>query len=54
MRTPRPNAGEEYVAYTRLVSAAVWQGAKTGNDFAAFEPCLQQMMDFQRRLAGIL
>ena len=46
--------GEEYVAYTRLVSdaTAAWHDAKAGNDFPVFAPYLQQMMDFQRRLAG--
>ena len=46
--------GEEYVAYTRLVSdaTAAWHDAKANNDFLAFAPYLQQMMDFQRRMAG--
>ena len=45
---------EEYVAYQELSakSDAVWHEAKEKNDFALFEPYLQQMFDASRRMAG--
>ena len=44
----------EYVAYQELSakSDAVWHEAKEKNDFALFEPYLQQMFDASRRMAG--
>ena len=44
----------EYVAYQELAakSDAVWHEAKEKNDFALFEPYLQQMFDASRRMAG--
>lgn len=45
---------EEYVAYTRLINDAesVWHKAKEENDFAAFAPYLEQIVDTNRRFAG--
>ncbi len=44
---------EEYLAYTRLQTEAdaVWHRAKPANDFAAFAPCLEQLIDYNRRFA---
>ncbi len=45
---------EEYVAYSVLVNEAqdVWERAKNDNDFAAFAPYLEKIVDFNRRFAG--
>ncbi len=45
---------EEYVAYTVLQSEAqsVWQKAKADNDFAAFAPYLEKIVDYNRKFAG--
>lgn len=44
---------DEYVAYTELCSRSgdVWHDAKEHNDFASFEPYLQQVFDMTRRIA---
>lgn len=44
---------EEYLAYTRLQTEAdaVWHRAKPANDFAAFAPCLEQLIDYNRCFA---
>ena len=44
---------EEFVAYQRLSIKAddVWQTAKETNDFALFEPYLQEMFDTLKRFA---
>ncbi len=45
---------EEYIAYSVLLNdaQAVWAQAKNDNDFAAFQPYLQKIMDANRKLAG--
>lgn len=45
---------EEYVAYSVLLNdaEAVWHKAKNGNDFDAFAPYLEKIVDFNRKLAG--
>lgn len=45
---------EEYVAYEVLLSEAesVWRRAKIDNDFAAFAPYLEKIVDYNRRFAG--
>lgn len=45
---------DEYVAYQVLLNEAsgVWRKAKNDNDFAAFAPVLQKIVDFNRKLAG--
>ena len=44
---------EEFVAYQKLTTRAddVWQTAKTNNDFALFEPYLQEIFDTLKRFA---
>ncbi len=44
---------EEYVAYSVLTNdaGAVWQKAKNENDFAAFAPYLEKIVDFNRKFA---
>jgi len=46
--------GEEYVAYSVLVNdaEAVWEKAKNENDFAAFAPYLEKIVDYNRKFAG--
>ena len=45
---------EEYVAYSVLLNDAdaVWHQAKQNNDFNAFAPYLEKIIDFNRKLAG--
>lgn len=45
---------EEFVAYQQLCTRcdAAWHEAKERDDFASFEPLLQEMFDATRRLAG--
>ena len=45
---------EEYIAYSVLQNdaQAVWAKAKNENDFAAFAPYLEKIMDFNRKFAG--
>ena len=45
---------EEYVAYSVLLndSEAVWAKAKNENDFDAFAPYLEKIMDYNRKFAG--
>ena len=45
---------EEYVAYSVLINdaQAVWHKAKVENDFAAFAPYLEKIVDFNRKFAG--
>ena len=45
---------QEYIDYTVLVNKAqsVWAQAKTDNDFAAFAPYLEKIVDTNRRFAG--
>lgn len=45
---------DEYVAYSVLLNDAqgVWAKAKNDNDFAAFAPYLEQIVAFNRKLAG--
>lgn len=45
---------EEYVAYSVLLNDAqgVWHKAKLEDDFAAFAPYLEKIMDFNRKFAG--
>ncbi len=45
---------EEYMAYQQLLteSADVWHDAKLAGDFAAFAPYLEQIVDYNRRLAA--
>ena len=44
---------EEYMAYEQLVTeaSAVWHDAKLADDFPAFEPFLDRIIDYNRRLA---
>ncbi|MBO4359749.1 MAG: carboxypeptidase M32, partial [Eubacteriaceae bacterium] len=44
---------EDYVEYTMLLNEAdaVWHRAKADNDFASFEPVLEKIVDFNRRIA---
>ena len=44
---------DEYVAYEKLVveSQSAWYNAKNNSDFAAFEPYLEKMFDYQARFA---
>lgn len=46
---------EEYVAYRRLLSKAdyIWHEAKQNNDFASFEPVLQEIFDTNLRFAKL-
>lgn len=45
---------EEYVAYQVLLneSNGIWRKAKNENDFAAFAPVLEKIVDFNRKFAG--
>ena len=45
---------EEYVEYTVLLNDAesVWENAKNENNFPAFAPYLEKIVDFNRRFAG--
>ena len=45
---------EEYVEYSVLVNEAenVWEQAKNENDFAAFAPYLEKIVNFNRKFAG--
>jgi len=55
--TKRVKLPTEFVAArtrARAVSVQVWQQARRDNDFAAFEPALEQMVDFSRRTADYL
>ena len=45
---------EEYMAYAQLTNEAsdVWHKAKENNDFASFQPVLEQLVAFNRKFAG--
>ena len=45
---------EEYIAYSVLQNdaQAVWAKAKNEDDFASFAPCLEKIVDFNRKFAG--
>ena len=45
---------EEYIAYQVLLneSDVVWRKAKNDNDFAAFAPCLEKIVEYNRKFAG--
>jgi carboxypeptidase Taq len=45
---------EEYIAYSVLTNdaQAVWAKAKNEDDFAAFAPYLEKIMDYNRKFAG--
>ena len=45
---------DEYAAYTQLTndSEAAWHKAKEDNDYPAFRPYLDKVIDFNRRFAG--
>ena len=45
---------EEYIAYSVLINDAEanWAKAKNENDFAAFAPYLEKIMDYRRKFAG--
>ena len=45
---------EEYVAYSVLINDAenAWHKAKNADDFAAFAPYLEKIVDFNRKFAG--
>ena len=45
---------EEYMAYAMLVNEAtdVWRKAKQASDFALFQPYLEKMVEYTRKLAG--
>ena len=45
---------EEYIAYSVLVNdaQAVWAKAKNEDDFAAFAPYLEKIMEYNRKFAG--
>lgn len=45
---------EEYAAYSRILSqsAEMWRQAKASNDYALFEPLLNQVIDYSRRFAA--
>ena len=45
---------EEYIAYSVLLNdaEAIWTKAKNENDFAAFAPYLEKIMDYNRKFAG--
>lgn len=47
---------EEFVAYqmAQSESSRVWHEAKANNDYAAFEPHLAKLIEFQRRFAGYM
>ncbi|MBO4360728.1 MAG: carboxypeptidase M32, partial [Eubacteriaceae bacterium] len=44
---------EDYVEYTMLLNEAdaVWHRAKADNDFAAFEPVLERIVEYQKKVA---
>ena len=45
---------EEYMAYAQLTNQAsdVWRRAKQTSDFALFRPCLEKLVEYNRRFAG--
>ena len=45
---------EEYMAYAQLTNQAsdVWHRAKENNDFPAFQPVLERLVEFNRRFAA--
>ena len=45
---------DEYVAYSVLMNDAqnIWHKAKNDNDFDAFAPCLEKIIEFNRKFAG--
>ncbi len=45
---------EEYVAYEVLLNDAqnIWHKAKNNDDFAAFQPCLEKIVEYNRKFAG--
>ena len=45
---------EEYVAYSVLINEAqnVWEKAKNASDFSMFAPCLEQIVEYNRKFAG--
>ena len=45
---------DEYVAYSVLINdaQAAWEKAKSENDFPAFAPYLEKIVDYNRRFAG--
>ena len=45
---------EEYVAYSVLLNDAqsIWEKAKNEDDFEAFAPCLEKIIEFNRKFAG--
>ena len=45
---------EEYIAYSVLLNEAqnVWAEAKNNNDFASFAPCLEKIVEANRKFAG--
>lgn len=47
---------DEYAAFSQLISDAqnVWQAARADNDFAAFAPWLERILEARRRMAGAL
>lgn len=44
----------EYVEYSMLINEAqsVWEKAKNDSDFEAFAPCLERIVEFNRKFAG--
>lgn len=44
----------EYVEYSMLINEAqsVWEKAKNDSDFDAFAPCLEKIVEFNRKFAG--
>jgi len=47
---------DEYLAYRQLLNEAdaVWHQAKADDDFAAFLPVLEKIVDFNRKMAGYI
>ena len=45
---------DEYVAYSVLLNDAqsIWEKAKNENDFPSFAPCLEKIIEFNRKFAG--
>ena len=45
---------DEYTAYAVLLNEAqeVWEKAKNTNDFPAFAPCLEKIIEFNKKFAG--
>jgi len=45
---------EEYIAYQRLTNEAedVWHRAKNDNDYAAFAPYIDKIVEYKKRFAG--